>query len=56
MLITVVQDQLLRKENLDLKLTPYRVLAISAKHGYMQFVEAMGRSELRGSTAKVKEK
>jgi len=25
--------QLLRKENLDLKLTPYKVLATSTKHG-----------------------
>lgn len=26
-------QQLLRKENLDLKLTPYKVLATSTKHG-----------------------
>uniref|UniRef100_A0A669DGP1 Phosphatidylinositol 3-kinase, catalytic subunit type 3 n=1 Tax=Oreochromis niloticus TaxID=8128 RepID=A0A669DGP1_ORENI len=26
-------DKLLRKENLDLKLTPYKVLATSTKHG-----------------------
>lgn len=26
-------DRLLQKENLDLKLTPYKVLATSAKHG-----------------------
>lgn len=28
-----LMDKLLRSENLDLKLTPYRVLATSAKHG-----------------------
>ena len=31
-LITLM-DQLLRRENLDLKLTPYGVLACSAEHG-----------------------
>ena len=28
-----LMDKLLRRENLDLKLTPYRVQATSAKHG-----------------------
>lgn len=28
-----LMDKLLRRENLDLKLTPYRVLATSTKHG-----------------------
>lgn len=28
-----LMDKLLRSENLDLKLTPYRVLATSTKHG-----------------------
>ena len=31
-LITLM-DRLLRRENLDLKLTPYNVLACSGKHG-----------------------
>lgn len=31
-------DRLLRKENLDLKLTPYRVLAPGAVDGMVQFV------------------
>ena len=31
--IITLMDQLLRKENLDLKLTPYKVLATSSKHG-----------------------
>lgn len=30
--------QLLRKENLDLKLTPYKVLATSTKHGMNTFI------------------
>ena len=31
-------DKLLKKENLDLKLTPYHVLATSATHGLVQFI------------------
>ena len=31
--IITLMDKLLRSENLDLKLTPYRVLATSTKHG-----------------------
>jgi phosphatidylinositol 3-kinase len=34
-------DRLLRKENLDLKLTPYRILATSAFTGIVQFVKSM---------------
>ncbi|KAI8433927.1 hypothetical protein MSG28_012097 [Choristoneura fumiferana] len=31
-----LMDKLLRRENLDLKLTPYKVLATSSKHGFLQ--------------------
>lgn len=31
-------DKLLRVENLDLKLTPYKVLATGSDHGLMQFI------------------
>ncbi len=31
-MITLI-DRLLQKENLDLKLTPYKVLACSSEHG-----------------------
>jgi phosphatidylinositol 3-kinase len=31
-------DRLLQKENLDLKLTPYRVLATGSDHGLLQFI------------------
>ena len=41
--IISLMDQLLRKENLDLKLTPYRALALSSRHGFVQFVDAAGR-------------
>lgn len=34
-------DGLLRKENLDLKLTPYKVLATGANHGMIQFVPSL---------------
>ncbi len=36
--IISLMDKLLKKENLDLKLTPYHVLATSASHGLVQFV------------------
>lgn len=36
-----LMDKLLSKENLDLKLTPYRVLATSTKHGFVQFIESV---------------
>lgn len=36
-----LMDRLLSKENLDLKLTPYRVLATSTKHGFVQFIESI---------------
>ncbi|KAG9068660.1 Phosphatidylinositol (PI) 3-kinase [Linnemannia hyalina] len=39
-LITLMDD-LLRKENLDLKLMPYKVLATGADHGMVQFVQSM---------------
>ena len=36
-IITLI-DKLLRQENLDLKLTPYKVLATGPDHGLIQFV------------------
>lgn len=36
-----LMDKLLSKENLDLKLTPYRVLATSTKHGFVQFIDSV---------------
>uniref|UniRef100_A0A6B2EGU4 Phosphatidylinositol 3-kinase catalytic subunit type 3 n=1 Tax=Phlebotomus kandelakii TaxID=1109342 RepID=A0A6B2EGU4_9DIPT len=36
-----LMDKLLRRENLDLKLTPYRVLATSARHGFMQYIDSI---------------
>ncbi|KAF8248095.1 phosphatidylinositol 3-kinase [Wilcoxina mikolae CBS 423.85] len=39
--IITLMDKLLRKENLDLKLTPYRILATSAFTGIVQFVPSM---------------
>ncbi|TPX63239.1 hypothetical protein SpCBS45565_g06771 [Spizellomyces sp. 'palustris'] len=36
--IITLMDKLLRKENLDLKLTPYRVLATGSEHGMVQFI------------------
>ncbi|KAJ3342264.1 Phosphatidylinositol (PI) 3-kinase [Gonapodya sp. JEL0774] len=36
--IITLMDRLLRKENLDLRLTPYRVLATGVDHGLVQFI------------------
>ncbi|RKP08211.1 atypical PIKK PI3K protein kinase [Thamnocephalis sphaerospora] len=37
----MLMDKLLRKENLDLKLTPYRVLATGTNAGLVQFVDSV---------------
>ena len=39
-------DKILRKESLDLKLTPYKVLATSSKHGFLQFIESSTVAEV----------
>lgn len=44
--IISLMDQLLRRENLDLRLTPYRVLATSSKHGFVQFVNASAIADI----------
>lgn len=33
------------RENLDLKLTPYKVLATSSRHGFLQFIESVTVAE-----------
>ncbi|KAI9308010.1 kinase-like domain-containing protein [Cunninghamella echinulata] len=38
--IITLMDKLLRKENLDLKLTPYKVLATGTDHGLVQFISS----------------
>ncbi|CAG8435890.1 679_t:CDS:10 [Funneliformis caledonium] len=51
--IITLMDKLLRKENLDLKLTPYKVLATGSDHGLMQFIPSFSLanvlSEYNGS-------
>ncbi|KAK7077877.1 Phosphatidylinositol 3-kinase catalytic subunit type 3 [Halocaridina rubra] len=42
-----LMDKVLRRENLDLKLTPYKVLATSSKHGFVQFVESTAVAEVK---------
>jgi len=44
--IITLMDQLLRRENLDLRLSPYRVLATSSKHGMVEFVDAIAIAEV----------
>ncbi|CAL8086645.1 unnamed protein product [Orchesella dallaii] len=41
-----LMDKLLRKENLDLKLTPYRVLSTSTTHGFVQFIPSTTVAEV----------
>ncbi len=38
--IITLMDRILQQENLDLKLTPYRVLATSSRHGFVQFIDS----------------
>ncbi|XP_076257514.1 phosphatidylinositol 3-kinase 59F isoform X1 [Rhynchophorus ferrugineus] len=40
-----LMDKLLNKENLNLKLTPYRVLATSTKHGFVQYIDSIPVAE-----------
>ena len=49
--IISLMDRLLRKENLDLKLTPYRILATSPNAGAVQFIPSMS---LAAASAKYK--
>lgn len=44
-IITLI-DQLLKRENLDLKLTPYKVLATSSRHGFVQYIESTSVAEI----------
>lgn len=39
--IVSLMDKLLLKENLDLKLTPYRIIATGVDHGAVQFIESV---------------
>lgn len=47
-----LMDKLLRRENLDLKLTPYRVLASSTKHGFVQFIDSVTVAEALAAEGK----
>lgn len=48
-----LMDKLLRRENLDLKLTPYRVLATSTRHGFVQYIESMSLAEVRANEGSI---
>lgn len=47
--IIALMDRLLLKENLDLKLTPYRILATSTLAGAVQFIPSAPMSSILGS-------
>ncbi|GAV07977.1 hypothetical protein RvY_17746-2 [Ramazzottius varieornatus] len=44
--IISLMDKLLRQENLDLKLTPYKVIATSTDHGFVQFIDSVPLAEI----------
>ena len=44
--IITLMDRILKQENLDLKLTPYHVLASSSSHGFVQYVESSTVQEI----------
>ncbi|RZF41148.1 hypothetical protein LSTR_LSTR010800 [Laodelphax striatellus] len=41
-----LMDKLLQNENLDLKLTPYKVLATSTKTGFVQYIKSVSIAEI----------
>lgn len=41
-----LMDKLLKQENLDLKLSPYKVVATGIKEGFLQFVDALPVSNI----------
>ena len=44
--IITLFDRILQQENLDLKLTPYSVLATSSRHGFVQFIDGTPVAEI----------
>lgn len=48
-----LMDKLLRRENLDLKLTPYRVLATSTRHGFVQYIDSISLAEVRATEGSI---
>ncbi|KAJ5077835.1 phosphatidylinositol 3-kinase catalytic subunit type 3 [Anaeramoeba ignava] len=48
MQLIILMEQLLKKENLDLKLTPYHVLPTSSEIGIVQFVKAKSLASILG--------
>jgi len=48
-----LMDKLLRRENLNLRLTPYRVLATSTRHGFVQYIESLSLAEVRANEGSI---
>ena len=46
LIINLFTFQLLMKENLDLKLSPYKVLAVNSKRGFVQIIESVGIADV----------
>lgn len=44
-----LMDNLLNKENLDLKLTPYKVLSTGIKSGFVQYIDSSPVAEVLGT-------
>ncbi|MCL4132328.1 UNVERIFIED_CONTAM: hypothetical protein GTU68_017097 [Idotea baltica] len=39
-------DKLLQNENMNMRLTPYKVLATSSKHGFVQYIDSVSIAEI----------
>lgn len=51
--IITLMDKLLRSENLDLRLSPYRVLATGTKHGFVQYINSLTVAEVLTSEGSI---
>ncbi|KAL7668957.1 hypothetical protein ACOME3_009634 [Neoechinorhynchus agilis] len=45
--LIVLIDKVMQRENIDLKLTPYTVLATSTHHGLVQYIDAIGLRNIK---------
>ena len=44
--IITLMDRIMQQENLDLKLTTYRVLATSSRHGFVEYIESLAIADI----------
>ncbi|ELU04838.1 hypothetical protein CAPTEDRAFT_155274 [Capitella teleta] len=51
--IITLMDRLLRIENLDLKITPYKVLATSSRDGFIQFIDSRAIADIQANDGSI---